>query len=131
MTSRIPQQFEKGESSAVEMEIRARNASFDTITFNVLPSSTLPPLQKSFHCLKKSFRLFAENPFITSTTFAFTASSVSNPVPFSSFLTMRNKKKSHGVRSGEESWCSTKGIPYFARNVLTDIEWSIILLKKP
>jgi len=65
------------------------------VTLNVLPPRSLHHSMRIFHCWKQCCRSSSDSLFMSSVSFAFTASTDSNLVPFNADLIFGNKKKSH------------------------------------
>ena len=78
--------------------------------------------QRFCHCWKhfvnSSFRM-SNSVFVE---FHLMSSAASNRCPFRTFLSLGNRKKSHGVRSGEYGGCCNWAVPCLAKNCCTRCE---------
>jgi hypothetical protein len=92
----------------------------NVVTLNVLPSPIPTPLHAHLPLLEQCCRSSSDSLFMSSVTFAFTACTDSNLVPFNADLISGNKEKSHGAGSGEYGACSNTVTLCFVKNVLTD-----------
>ena len=69
----------------------------NVVTLNVLPSTIPTPLHANFPLLEAMLQVVSDSLFMSSVAFAFTASTVSNLVPFNADLIFGNKKSHMGL----------------------------------
>ena len=97
------------------------------------PPRSLRRSIRIFHCWKQCCWSSSDSLFMSSVAFAFTAFMNLNLVPFNADLIFGNKKKSHGVRSGEYGGCSNTVILRFVKSLDRQgaVCRRIVLVKNP
>ena len=87
-----------------------------TLSSTYFPSAATHFPQRCCHCWKH----FANSSFGMSNSvfveFRLMSSVASNRCPFRTFLSLGNRKKSHGARSGEYGGCCNWAVPCLAKN---------------